>query len=89
MRSNRVVVDSIEQSKLEAGEFLGVIESGRRHCEDFIEIRDVVAGFKPGRGSAAEITFFKSLGLAIEDVAIGKVIYEKAVRQGLGQRIKT
>jgi ornithine cyclodeaminase/alanine dehydrogenase-like protein (mu-crystallin family) len=89
MRSNRVVVDSIEQSRLEAGEFLGVIESGRRRWEDFVEMRDVVAGFKSGRGSAAEITFFKSLGLAIEDVAIGKVIYEKAVRQGLGQRIKT
>src|SRR5437764_5780318 len=43
MKSNRLVVDSIEQSKIEAGEFLGVIESGRRHWEDFTELRDVVA----------------------------------------------
>src|SRR5262245_29332355 len=47
MRSNRVIVDSVEQSKIESGEFLGVIESGRRHWEDFIELRDVVAGMKP------------------------------------------
>jgi ornithine cyclodeaminase/alanine dehydrogenase-like protein (mu-crystallin family) len=88
MRSNRVVVDSIEQAKLEAGEFVGVIESGRRHWDHFIEMRDVVAGFKPGRVNAREITLFKSLGLAIEDVAIGKLIYERAVKQGRGSRLK-
>src|SRR5947199_10399120 len=52
MRANRVVVDSIEQAKLEAGEFVGVIESGRRHWEDFLEMRDVAAGFKPGRANS-------------------------------------
>ena len=88
MRANRVVVDSIEQAKLEAGEFVGVIESGRRHWDDFLELRDVVAGFKPGRANAREITLFKSLGLAIEDVAVGKLIYERAVKQGLGSRLK-
>lgn len=87
LRSTRVIVDSIEQSKLEAGEFVGVIESGRRHWDDFIEMRDVVAGFKPGRASSGDITLFKSLGLAIEDVAIGKVVYERAVKQGLGRRV--
>jgi alanine dehydrogenase len=88
MRSNRVVVDSIDQAKLEAGEFVGVIESGRRHWDDFIEMRDVVAGFKPGRANAREITLFKSLGLAIEDVAIAKVIYERAVKEGTGSKLK-
>src|SRR5262245_49981018 len=88
MRSSRVVVDSIDQAKLEAGEFVGVIESGRRHWEDFIELRDVVAGFKPGRVNAREITLFKSLGLAIEDVAIARVVYERAVKQGVGSRLK-
>ena len=87
MRCKHVVVDSIEQSKLEAGEFVGVIESGRRHWDDFIEMKDVVAGFKPGRTNASDITLFKSLGLAIEDVAIGKVIYERAVKAGVGKRI--
>src|SRR5262249_42230031 len=88
MRSNRLVVDSIEQSKIESGEFLGVIESGRRHWEDFVELRDVVAGFKPGRKDASEITFFKSGGVAMEDVAIGKLVYERAVERGVGRTLE-
>ena len=87
MRSNRLVVDSIEQSKIEAGELMGVIETGRRHWEDFIELRDVVAGLKPGRNNPSDITLFKSLGLALEDVAIGKLVYERAVQRGIGTRL--
>jgi ornithine cyclodeaminase/alanine dehydrogenase-like protein (mu-crystallin family) len=87
MRANRVVVDSIEQAKIEAGEFAGVIQTGRRHWEEFSELRDVAAGFKPARRSPSEITLFKSLGLALEDVAIGKLVYECAIAQGLGKRL--
>ncbi len=85
LRSNRLVVDSIEQSKIESGEFLGVIETGRRHWEDFTELRDVVAGVKPGRTGASDITLFKSGGIALEDVAIGKVIYERALDRKMGR----
>lgn len=88
MRSNRLVVDSIEQSKIEAGELMGVIETGRRHWEDFTELRDVVAGLKPGRTSPSDITFFKSLGLALEDVAIGKLVYERAIARGIGRNLE-
>src|SRR5207237_9538512 len=87
MRSHRLVVDSIEQSRIESGEFIGVIETGRRHWEDFVELRDVVAGFKPGRTKASEITLFKSLGIALEDVAIGKLVYERAVERGIGRKL--
>ena len=85
MKSNRLVVDSIEQSKIESGEFLGVIESGRRHWEDFLELRDVVAGLKPGRTNSSDITLFKSGGVALEDVAIGKLVYERALEQKAGR----
>ena len=86
-RATRIVADSIEQSKLEAGEFVAAIESGRRHWEDFIELRDVVAGGKPGRTNLTDITLFKSLGVAIEDVAIAKLVYERATQQGMGNRL--
>ena len=85
LRANRIVVDSVEQAKIEAGEFVGVIETGRRHWEDFIELRHVVAGTMPGRSAASDITLFKSQGLALEDVAIGKLVYERAVQRGLGR----
>jgi alanine dehydrogenase len=39
----------------------------------------VVAGTKPGRRSAEEITLFKSLGLAVEDVATAELVYRKAL----------
>src|SRR3989442_15803545 len=61
MRSDRLVVDSIEQSKIESGEFVGVIQTARRHWEDFVKLRDVVAELKPDRTSPTEITPFKSL----------------------------
>jgi len=88
LRSNRLVVDSIEQSKIESGEFISAIETGRRHWEDFVELRDVVAGLKPGRTNATDITLFKSGGLALEDVAIGKLVYERALDRGIGRRLE-
>jgi alanine dehydrogenase len=87
LRSNRLVVDSIEQCRLESGEFIGAIETGQRHWEDFTELRDVVAGLKPGRTSASDITLFKSGGIALEDVAIGKLVYERAVEQKIGRTL--
>ena len=77
LRANRVFVDSLDQARIEAGEFVSAIETGRRHWEDFVELRDVVAGFKPGRTAATDITLFKSLGIALEDVAIAKLVYEQ------------
>ena len=85
LRANRLVVDSLEQCKIESGEFLGAIETGKRHWEDFVELRDVLAGAKVGRSSSADITLFKSGGIALEDVAIGKVIYERARERNLGR----
>jgi ornithine cyclodeaminase/alanine dehydrogenase-like protein (mu-crystallin family) len=87
LRSNRLVVDSIEQCKIEDGEFQTAIETGKRHWEDFTELRDVVAGCKPGRTDASDVTLFKSGGIALEDVAIGRVIYERAIERGVGRQL--
>jgi alanine dehydrogenase len=88
LRSSPLVVDSIEQSKIESGEFIGVIQTGRRHWEDFVELKDVVAGFHPGRTSPSDITLFKSGGLALEDVAIAKLVYERSVERGVGRKLE-
>jgi ornithine cyclodeaminase/alanine dehydrogenase-like protein (mu-crystallin family) len=85
LRANRLVVDSIEQCKIESGEFLGAIETGKRHWEDFVELRDVVASARVGRSSPSDITLFKSGGIALEDVAIGKIVYERALERKLGR----
>ena len=68
----RIYVDSREAATEESGD---VIAAG----EIFAEIGEVAAGTKPGRRSAEEITLFKSLGLAVEDVATAELVYRKAL----------
>jgi len=86
LRARTIVVDSVEQAKIEAGEFTGVIESGKRHWQDFVELRELLAG-RSGRTDPGDITLFKSLGLALEDVAVGALVYERALERGVGQRM--
>jgi len=51
------------------------------------ELGEVITGKKPARSSDAEITLFKSNGLAIQDVATAKLVYEKAVEAGIGTKV--
>ena len=74
LRRSRVYVDSREAAQKESGD---VIAAG----EISAEIGEVTAGTKPGRRSAEEVTLFKSLGLAVEDVATAELIYHKAVEE--------
>ena len=67
----RVYVDSREAAQKESGD---VLAAG----EVFAEIGEVAAGTRPGRQSTEEITLFKSLGLAVEDVATAELVYRKA-----------
>jgi alanine dehydrogenase len=70
LRRSRVYVDSREAALEESGD---VIAAGRI----FAELGEVVNGAKPGRESE-EISLFKSLGLAVEDVATADLVYRKA-----------
>jgi alanine dehydrogenase len=72
LRRAKVYVDSREAAMKESGD---VIAAG----EVFAEIGEVAAGTKPGRQSDEEVTLFKSLGLAVEDVATAELVYRKAL----------
>jgi alanine dehydrogenase len=78
LRRARLYVDSYEAALKESGD---VIAAGRI----FAEVGEVVTGAKPGRQQAEEITLFKSLGLAVEDVATAHLIYHKAVNTAFAQ----
>ena len=78
LRRARLYVDSYEAALKESGD---VIAAGRI----FAEVGEVVTGAKPGRQQAEEITLFKSLGLAVEDVATADLIYHKAVNTAFAQ----
>jgi ornithine cyclodeaminase len=81
VRAARVFVDDIAAAGAEAGDLL----QARRRPDG--TIGDLLAGRVAGRTTAAEITFFKSVGIASQDVAGGAAALAVAERSGLGQVI--
>jgi ornithine cyclodeaminase/alanine dehydrogenase-like protein (mu-crystallin family) len=55
--------------------------------ESVTEVGEVIAGTKPGRRSRDEITLYKSTGHAVEDAATARLVYDRAVREGVGTRL--
>lgn len=86
-RSDIIVCDSIAQCRLEAGDFAAALENGATDWHLMHELSDVVTDRTPGRASPEQITLFKSVGLAIEDVALGAKLLELALKEGFGQRL--
>jgi ornithine cyclodeaminase/alanine dehydrogenase-like protein (mu-crystallin family) len=74
LRHARIYVDSREAAMKESGD---VIAAG----EIFAEVGEVLSRAKPGRRSSEEVTLFKSLGLAVEDVATAELVYRKALEE--------
>ncbi len=87
-RANRVVVDDLEQARVECGDLLPAVERGVLRWEQVRELKDVVAGIVPGRLQAEEITLFESQGIALEDVAVGAHLFRKAREQGVGKELE-
>jgi alanine dehydrogenase len=83
-RADRLVADDVEAAQVEAGDLLLAERDGRLDWGRVESLRDIVAGAGPER-VAGEITLFKSVGLAIEDVATGAAVLELAERNGVGQ----
>ena len=86
VRDGRVFVDSRVGALAEAGDLVIPIEEGAIDASHIAgELGDVFGGRVPGRRSAAEITIFKSLGMAVEDVAAARLAFERASACGLGR----
>ncbi len=85
---SRLFVDRLESTLNEAGEFLIPKKEGAINDSHILgEIGDILLGKLLGRKSDDEITLFKSLGIAVEDLAAAHYIYEKAVKSGRGIEI--
>jgi ornithine cyclodeaminase/alanine dehydrogenase-like protein (mu-crystallin family) len=85
----RLVVDSRAAALVESGDVvLGMREGrfGESHVTG--ELGDVVAGRLPGRQSASEVTIFKSLGMAVEDVVAADLVYRRALETGAGTELE-
>jgi ornithine cyclodeaminase/alanine dehydrogenase-like protein (mu-crystallin family) len=86
-RAALVTVDSKEQAKLEAGDFVAPLSQGVLQWSDVYDLAPVLVGKYPGRQSPQDITVFKSLGLGIEDVAVAVRVVELARQRGVGREI--
>ncbi|MEO7020778.1 MAG: ornithine cyclodeaminase family protein [Ktedonobacteraceae bacterium] len=86
-RASLIVTDSVEQARLEAGDLLIPANTGNLDWESVWELADVVAGDGPQRNSSYEITVFKAVGAALEDIAIAARAYVHAREQGVGEEI--
>ena len=86
MATAKVVADSLEQS-CTIGDTHHAIAAGLMREDDvYAELAEIVAGKKPGRTGADEITVFDSTGFALEDAVATVAVYEKARRQPNGTR---
>jgi ornithine cyclodeaminase/alanine dehydrogenase len=88
MARARVFLDSIEMAMHDSGDVLLALADGaitREHVAT--ELGDVITGAAPGRTSRDDITLYNSVGLAIQDLAIGNLLLARARQHGVGQEI--
>ncbi len=86
-RCDVIAADSVEQSKLEAGDLIQAFGNDASRWAAVRELSQIVSGTILGRTNSAQITLFKSNGIAIEDIVVGGRIYELARQRGIGREI--
>lgn len=86
---SKIIVDTFEGCLSEAGDLLIPMGEGKLKRESIYgDIGDLVIGKKRGRESREEITLFKSVGFAMEDLVVAHYAYQKALQENKGQRIE-
>ncbi|HEY2434564.1 MAG TPA: ornithine cyclodeaminase family protein [Vicinamibacterales bacterium] len=88
VRAGCVFVDSREGALAEAGDLVIPMKEGAIEASHIAaELGEVIGGRHPGRRTTDEITIFKSLGMAVEDVAAARLAFERSVAAGLGRGV--
>lgn len=89
MAASSLFVDRRESTINEAGDYLFAVREGAISADHIrAELGEVLREDKPGRTSADEITLFKSLGLAVEDLAAAEYLYRKARKLNVGNWVE-
>ena len=86
-RVNVIFVDSIAQSKQEAGDLIIPFTKQPQRWDEVRELADLVGGKVPGRANDSQITLFKSNGIAAWDLAVAAKVYGLAKEKGLGREL--
>lgn len=81
-------VDYLPSAQAQAGEIIAALKDGRRSAEDLPEIGAVLAGTARGRAADEQITAYRSLGIAAQDLAAAHHALGRALDEGRGQRVR-
>lgn len=87
-RADFIAVDSLEQAKLECGDLIIPARERPALWSKVTELGSVLAGENKGRTSSTQITVFESQGVALEDVAVARYVYDRARQEGAGQDVR-
>jgi ornithine cyclodeaminase len=88
VKRSRLFVDSTDAAVVEAGDIVMNVAAGLFGNDHIVgEIGELVLGRIQGRTSAADITIFKSLGMAVEDVVAADLVLRRAVESGAGTEL--
>jgi alanine dehydrogenase len=87
-RASFVCIDSREELGLEAGNLLQALETGVILPEAVHELGQVIAGQIEGRRSSEDITLFSSQGIALQDLAVARLVYDRAVAENVGREME-
>ncbi|MFL2745705.1 MAG: ornithine cyclodeaminase family protein [Dehalococcoidia bacterium] len=82
-KASTIVTDNIDQAKIECGDLIQPINIGITSWDKINTLSDLITGKIKGRSTDNEITIFESQGVAIEDLAIGSLLYDLAVKKAI------
>lgn len=87
-RADKIVVDTFTGALAEAGDLIIPIQKGIiTRSNIYAELGEITSGAKPGRERDSEITFFKSVGSAVQDASVAQAVLKRAEELGLGTEI--
>jgi alanine dehydrogenase len=84
-RADLIAVDSLEQARMESGDLLLALDEKGWNDPKLVELKTLTAGLER---RPADITIFKSNGLAVQDVISAGYVYERALREGRGEKMR-
>ena len=67
---------------------LAIAENAISQTDIHAEIGEILAGSKPGRQNPEEVTLYKSVGIAVQDVATANLVYQKALQSKIGTNVE-
>jgi ornithine cyclodeaminase len=82
-----IAVDAVPTALAEAGDLLPLLEKGRLHPRQLVELGDIIVGRHAGRTDDDQITAFESQGMAIQDLAVAVRVLAAARECGLGSEL--